>query len=173
MSLSPFLVNVGHIVHQNIGYKREYTFDVPFQYFDPGLELRDIRGSAEFTRASRSLLMQLELQASVLMECVRCLEVFKQDISFETTELYAFNLEDVDEFGLLLPESGKINLEPLIREEMFLAVPLKSVCREDCLGLCPVCGENRNVRVCDHEQEKIDPRLEELRSILHSDQGIE
>jgi len=173
MSLSPFLVNVGHIVHQNIGYKREYTFDVPYQYFDPGLELRDINGCAEFTRASRGLLMQLELDANVMMECVRCLDVFRQDISFETTELYAFNLEDADESGLLLPESGKINLEPLIREEMFLAVPLKNVCREDCLGLCPVCGENRNLGTCDHVEEKIDPRLEELRSILHSDQGIE
>lgn len=173
MSLSPFLVNVGHIVHQNIGYKRDYILDVDSHYFDPGLLLLDITGNAVFTRASRGLLMQLEMEASVVMECVRCLDEFRQEIAFKTTELFSFNQEDTDESGLLMPESGKIDLEPLIREEMFLALPLKPICRIDCLGLCPVCGENRNLRDCKHVQENIDPRLEDLRTITRSDQGVD
>jgi len=69
----------------------------------------------------------------------------------------------------LVPESGKIDLAPLIREEMLLAMPISPICRSDCQGLCPVCGENLNRVHCNHEPEVIDPRMEVLQQLRDKD----
>jgi uncharacterized protein len=56
-------------------------------------------------------------------------------------------------------------LEDALREQVLLATPLKMLCREDCRGLCPQCGRNRNVEMCDCEQHPSDPRWEALSEI--------
>jgi len=52
-----------------------------------------------------------------------------------------------------------------MREQFFLALPMKPLCREDCKGLCPVCGINRNRETCTCQSEWVDPRLEPLRHL--------
>ena len=62
-----------------------------------------------------------------------------------------------------------MELEDSLREQILLAVPIKSLCRYDCKGLCPVCGVNRNQQLCDCDQHQPDPRwaaLGELKSKL-------
>jgi uncharacterized protein len=53
-----------------------------------------------------------------------------------------------------------------MREQFFLTLPMKPLCRPDCQGLCPVCGKNRNREQCDCKAEWVDPRLAELRKLL-------
>jgi uncharacterized protein len=83
--------------------------------------------------------------------------------------LYAFTPNSLTESGLIVPETGLLDLEPLIREEMLLAIPINPICRPDCKGLCPVCGENLNESQCSHEDEEVDPRLSVLRTLLNKD----
>ena len=109
--------------------------------------------------------MQVKMQANYATECVRCLGPSQQPLNIDFTELFAFNRDSITESGLLLPESGYIDLAPLIREYMLLEVPISPVCREDCLGLCPVCGENLNEKPHTHEDELVDPRLEKLKEL--------
>jgi uncharacterized protein len=62
-------------------------------------------------------------------------------------------------------------LEDALREQVLLATPLKMLCREDCQGLCPQCGRNRNTEPCDCEQHPSDPRwaaLNEIKKKLQS-----
>jgi len=56
-------------------------------------------------------------------------------------------------------------LEDAIREQVLLSVPLKVLCRENCLGLCPVCGKNRNTEPCGCAQPIQDPRWSALKEI--------
>lgn len=62
--------------------------------------------------------------------------------------------------------SGKvIDLDPLIREQLVLSLPAYPVCREDCKGLCPVCGGNLNERECGCDRHVPDPRWAGLKNI--------
>jgi uncharacterized protein len=69
--------------------------------------------------------------------------------------------EDLD----LFPYEGEhVDLEPLFREEFVLAIPYAPLCREDCQGLCPQCGIDRNSGTCTCEKP-IDPRLAALKGL--------
>ena len=57
----------------------------------------------------------------------------------------------------------KIDLNEVVREQLYLALPMKPLCREDCKGLCPVCGVNRNRETCACQQEWVDPRMAALK----------
>jgi uncharacterized protein len=81
-------------------------------------------------------------------------------------ELYASSQRHVTESGLILPEDGHIDLEPLAREYLILEVPINPTCKPDCKGLCPVCGENLNEQDCGHRKEDIDPRFSVLKKFL-------
>lgn len=74
----------------------------------------------------------------------------------------SFKLEDADEE---LFDGKTINLDPIVREQLLLALPMNALCREDCQGLCPQCGINRNEAKCSCELKPVDPRLAPLKNI--------
>jgi uncharacterized protein len=145
-----FRLNVGFFLGQSVGYSRDFLFESPEVRLDPEFLLQDLHGKARITRTAQGLLVQVELPAVTPSECARCLSAMAQPLNTDFTELYAFNRGSVTESGLLLPESGYINLTPLVREYMLLAVPISPLCRPDCKGLCPICGENLNEVACPH-----------------------
>ncbi|MEA3439116.1 MAG: DUF177 domain-containing protein [Chloroflexota bacterium] len=167
--LDLFRLNVGFIVPRNAGYTREFILDIPYAHLPPDLDLFDISGLAEVTRTARGLLIQIKVYATTTVQCVRCLEDFPHEIETEFTELYVFDAEQLDDESKLLPDDGKIDIGPLIREEVLVAIPINPLCRVDCKGLCPVCGEDQNETICNHGDEPIDPRLEVLKSFLIED----
>lgn len=69
--------------------------------------------------------------------------------------------EDLDVYAY---EGEEIDLEPLLREQVILAVPFAPLCREDCKGLCPQCGIDRNFETCACEPP-LDPRLAALKNV--------
>jgi len=94
--------------------------------------------------------VQGDFRGKVDPECVRCLAGFLQPIQSVFSELYAFKTNAVTEAGLILPEDSNIDLAPLAREYLLLEIPFSPVCKPDCKGLCMVCGEDLNVRTCEH-----------------------
>jgi len=167
-TLNNFLrLNVGFIVHETIGYNRDFPFEFSSLHLPPDLNLLNLKGKARVSRAPQGLLLQLDLLASTNTECVRCLEEFELPLKAEYTELYAFSQNSVTESGFILPEDGILELEPIIREEMLLAVPINPFCSEDCTGLCPVCGEKHTGAGCQDPDDDIDPRLDILKSLLN------
>ncbi len=159
-------LNVGFIVHQTVGYSRDFPFEIPSIRIPPDLDMKDLVGEVRVTRTAKGLLVQARLRATIQSECVRCLTEILQPLEVEFTELYAFTSNAVTESGLILPEDGKIDLAPIVREEMFVAIPINPLCKPDCKGLCPVCGNNLNETTCHHEEETTDPRLSALKSLL-------
>jgi uncharacterized protein len=160
-------INVGFIVHETVGYYREFLLESPAIYLHPDLGLEDFLGTVKVSRTAKGLLVQGNLSAKVNTECVRCLENFFLPLRIDFTDLYAFSPNSIDDSGLLLPENGKIDLEPSIREEMLLAIPINPICTPNCRGLCPICGENLNEgKHTNHQEEIPDSRLSILQSLL-------
>jgi uncharacterized protein len=59
-----------------------------------------------------------------------------------------------------------LDLTEVVRQAIFLAIPMSPVCRADCAGLCPQCGQNLNEGQCHCVSEVVDPRLEVLKQLL-------
>jgi uncharacterized protein len=59
-----------------------------------------------------------------------------------------------------------INLADVLTEQVLLWLPMRSLCRDDCKGICPVCGANRNLAACGCELPKGDTRWDALKSIV-------
>jgi uncharacterized protein len=74
----------------------------------------------------------------------------------------SFEMEDADEEVF---DGKKIDLDPIVREQVLLALPMSAVCREDCKGLCAQCGQNLNEKKCGCEPKVTDPRLAPLMNI--------
>jgi len=105
------------------------------------------------------------LKADVEFVCARCLKRFTahMEIPFAETfapEEMAPELDEDSDIHLL--ESDEIKLDEWLQEDFLLAVPAFPLCAEDCKGLCPTCGVNRNEQPCSCKNERIDPRLAAL-----------
>jgi uncharacterized protein len=109
-------------------------------------------------------------QAELDGECVRCLEQISSDITADFQELFVYDDEDTrgreTEDGETSRLQGDLlDLEPLLRDAVVLALPFQPMCQEDCPGLCAECG----VRLADapgHEHgEQVDPRWAALQQL--------
>lgn len=101
--------------------------------------------------------------------CRRCLKPLTETLTIDVAERYA----EASENGSFGPaddafpiERGQIDLRPMVREEVLLAVDEARLCRPDCPGLCPVCGKDVSVEPCDCDSTLVDDRwavLDQLR----------
>jgi uncharacterized protein len=163
---NPLLINVGFLVKADAGYSRTIEFDVPEMVLGEDLTLSDLKGSADFGRTPQGLVAEVQFSGKTQTECARCLDPFELPVATEFTELYAFDERSMSESQLLVPANHQIDLAPLAREYLLLDMPITPLCRPDCLGLCVVCGANRNNEDCGHDQHPGDPRLSILKDLL-------
>jgi len=161
----PFRINVGFIVHEEIGYSHEFPFDVSKVIIDD-LELRNVAGSIHVGRTQQGLVVQGSFEGDTTIECVRCLKDFSHHLAWEITELYAFHNKPVDEMGMILPESAQIDLAPILREYALLEVPIKPLHDPACKGLCIECGQDLNIADCGHHQDVDDSPFAALKKLL-------
>jgi uncharacterized protein len=162
----PFNINVGFIVHEEIGYATEFTFDVPGIEIED-LALRNVVGSVHVGRTQQGLVVQGHFSGDTTLQCVRCLKDFSHHMEWEFTELYAFNEKSVSESGLILPESAQIDLAPLIREYALLEIPISPIHDPNCKGLCIECGQDLNITDCGHNQHPDESPFSELKNLLN------
>ena len=151
----PLRLNVVFLISSSIGTSRDFNFDYETMKLGDDLTVNDFKGMARFDRTPQGLLLQGKFRAKADLDCARCLETFSQTLKWPITDLYAFDKRSISESNLLVPEDGQINLEPLLREYALLEFPINPVCKLDCKGLCPVCGENLNKADCGHSLESV------------------
>ena len=162
----PFRLNVGFIVHEEVGYKHEFSFEFEQIQISDDLVLHTFEGLVTIGRTPQGLIVQGDFSAEMPLECARCLSDFDHELDWEFTELYAFKKKSVSESDLLLPEDQQIDLAPLIREYALLEIPINPICRPDCKGLCTVCGENLNEVDCGHEDTTEESPFSGLKDLL-------
>lgn len=134
-----------------------------------------VQGSAELLKNTEG---EIRLQGHVAVEieavCDLCLEPAKVPIDSDF-DLFYRPLEKVETHGEMHLEEGEIDisfyegesvaLREVLREFVLLSLPMRTVCGEECLGLCPVCGENRNQRACECNVLPLDERWAGLKGL--------
>jgi len=118
------------------------------------------------TNAGRSLLVRGNLAGEITLECSRCLEEFafplrvhfEQEFRPQSAGSPGFD----DDF--MTYNDDVLDLDDLIQQTVWLNLPMKPLCRPDCLGLCPVCGHNLNEGPCSCTPA-VDPRWAPLADV--------
>ena len=163
---NPFRINVGFIVNEEVGYNHDFPFEYEQVQLGDDLVLRNFSGMVNIGRTPQGLIVQGNFQGMTSLECVRCLTDFDFPLRWQLTELYAFNKKSVTESGLFVPEDAQLDLQSILREYALLEIPIKPICKPDCKGLCPVCGENLNERDCGHRPQQDDSPFAVLKNLL-------
>ena len=133
----------------------------------------EVDGTAELTAATGEIRLKGHLSVSVEAECDRCLDTasFPIDTSFDliyrpisrTLAGEVIVAEDESEVGFY--QGAGLELADVLREQVLLALPMQKVCRQECKGICPICGQNRNLAACDCQPRLMDDRWSGLRNL--------
>lgn len=143
------------MIHEPIGNYRDLDFDFEEIELESNLQLSNVLGKVRINRTPQGLLLDANFAATVVGQCVRCLEDFPQQLTTEFQELYAYRSRHTKDAEFFVPEDGFIDLSPLVYENMLLAFPIKQLCQPDCKGLCTECGINLNNATCEHVDSRV------------------
>ncbi len=152
MSKHPFILKLGAFIHQSPGYSREFPFEHPIFQFSDEFSINDLDGVVVATRTQQGVLIQGDFSGKLQLDCVRCLRKYAHFLEWEFAELYFFNRRDASKEDLILPDNAQIDIKKIILEEAQLDIPINPICKEDCQGLCQVCGADLNLGDCGHEE---------------------
>lgn len=164
-SASALRLNVGFLLKEQAGYSRDIPIDEPTLALGDDLVVQQLRGTLGLTRTPQGIYAQGSLRALTQAECVLCLTPVEQTVSSRFGEMFHFPPEKAPAEALVIPEHMNVDFAPLVREDMLLSLPMRVLCRPDCKGLCPKCGQNWNEAPCQCEPETDDPRLSVLKDL--------
>jgi uncharacterized protein len=118
--------------------------------------------------SNRRIIVTGELSCRMRLLCSRCLSPIDEHFVIPFEEQFQVMIEsdpEPDEEDDFVPVTGeRIDLRPFLEEELVVHLPLAPICSEECKGLCPECGTNRNEQACACKTDRIDPRLEALQN---------
>jgi uncharacterized protein len=120
--------------------------------------------------ASEGVFVSGTAAAELTGECSRCLEPLADEVEVHIGELFAYpgsvTVATTEEDEVSHVVDDLIDVEPVVRDAVLLALPLAPLCREDCEGLCPECGERWADLASGHGHDTMDPRWAALRGRL-------
>ena len=125
---------------------------------------RNVEVEASVEKANRQMVVRIEASAGGRFFCDRCLEEFQRDFTSQHTIVFVQggeppeDLQQNQEIQYLPPDVNIVDLGEDVRQYLVLSIPLKMLCKEECAGLCPICGNNRNTTPCSCTVEETDPR---------------
>jgi uncharacterized protein len=121
------------------------------------------------------VLVSGEVEVPVSGSCARCLEPVDDVVGLDVQELFAYSGSTTEatseEDEVRRVEGDFLDLEPMVRDAVVLALPLAPVCDENCAGLCVDCGQRLDDLPADHTHEKLDPRWAGLADRLTTSPG--
>jgi uncharacterized protein len=172
-----FLLNT-HELPRRAGEMKEYALDIdaPFRVGVPLIAVPEgdlIEIDARCESVTEGILVTADIYAVAHGECIRCLDPVEMVIDRKIQELYRYEptddkgrksrkkdeeIDDLDEDEVLYVEGEQVNLEVPILDAIILSLPVNPLCDEECLGLCPDCGEKWESLPEDHAHEVVDAR---------------
>ena len=118
----------------------------------------------------KELMITADTALTVLIPCDRCLEDVEHDFTLNCVRHVDVGLsdaeltEELDESNFI--DGYHLDVDKLLSSEILSGWPEKVLCREDCKGLCKVCGRNLNTGSCDCEEPGLDPRMSVVRDLF-------
>ena len=128
---------------------------------------RPVEVEGEVVNSADVLMLSLTASTTLDAVCDRCGKPFLQKKEISYTCMLAEELQNEDSDDIVLLEGGKADAGDLARTAFLLGMDTKTLCSEDCKGLCPRCGANLNEGPCSCKRE-IDPRLAALAKLLEN-----
>ena len=170
----PLTWHVASLLTEPLGSSRDYLVAGLTIHLGDDLRQADpLEGAVRFARTNRGLVVTADLSTSLQAECSRCLREIEVPIALHIDEeaLPSLDiktgqpLDPADEpDAVRITDHHELELEPVVREAIFLAEPIAPVCAPDCPGLCPSCGERLSSGTHVHDEDEVDPRLAVLRA---------
>jgi uncharacterized protein len=159
------------VFDEPVPFSFELSFSIRGLDREPLLEISPVLLEGEVSRIEKGFSLEARLTYSGRLECSRCLVAYpfdtREDFRLLLTKRVAPAGDDLplasEELDEYFYEDPVIAVAPIAEERIQMALPMKPLCREDCRGLCPTCGEDLNVTECGCAAEATDPRWEALR----------
>ncbi len=155
-------------VFNNVGFSIKVDYEIDFS----NAELSGVLPFRKPVRVSGVIrnnagVVSTDITAAFDMEipCDRCAVEIKRHLEIPVEHVLVTELNDNTNDELILLDSLRFNLDELVSDDIFLSLPTKFLCREDCKGICPHCGQNLNISPCSCKKP-VDPRLEALTQLL-------
>jgi uncharacterized protein len=161
-------INVAQLLKEPVGAKRNYEIDGLAGENDEN----HVKGNVELIRTDRGILAEGRFTVDIKGSCSRCLTEVRKQISFIMEEEFFPAIDIVSGVHLKPPpdefkisENHILDLHEAIRQYIIMATPTRLLCRQDCPGICPVCGQELARRDCGHANRPHDSRWDKLAQI--------
>jgi uncharacterized protein len=172
------IYNVAQLLKSPVGM----TMDVDLDN-DDKLELHDeeaqlagpITGHVRLHHTNQGIYAEGTAHVPVRLECARCLKSFTTTLALPLREEYYPTIDIETGLPTRLPENEaafpidahhQVDLREAIRQNLVVNLPTQALCREDCQGLCAVCGKDLNAEPHTHAEEVEDERFASLRGLF-------
>ena len=156
-------VNVAQLLQEAPGSVREFDFADRIATVSDELHLHGpVRGHARLMRTSEGILVHTEHVAPVTMECARCLDDVRLELTGALDEEFLPSVDlrtgvpvDIpgDDEQQRINEHHEIDLDEVLRQNVLTSLPLQPLCAAACPGLCPTCGERMDARHAAHADD--------------------
>ena len=170
--------NVAELLKGPVGVTREFVIAEEPEFSLEGARIAGpLGGAVRLMRTQAGVLAEVQVSVAIEAQCSRCLRNVETELSVEFADEYhpsvdirtGFRIwplpgEEPDE-ELRIGDDHVLVLNEAVRQELEAAVPVQVLCREECAGLCPTCGQDLNEAACQCEPEQ-DARWQALRDAL-------
>lgn len=141
---------------------------------------RPVEVAGRLYRVGTTLYFDGEVDATIGLDCSRCLAPFSLTISEKVSAVFMPKEDgkheapekklEADDLDVQFYNGDEIDLLPPIRDHVAFEIPMRPLCAESCQGLCPQCGSNLNETKCSCESQMIDSRFEVLKKLINNEE---
>ena len=174
------LFNVSGLIHEGIGATRQHNVDGAISSEDRGPE--QVSGKVELLRTNAGVLVRAHLSLEEPETCSRCLQPLQETVGINFEEEFRTTVDvlsgepledsaDLDVF--FIDENHLLDLTEAVRQYREASAEMQPLCRPDCKGLCPRCGQDLNMGVCGCSLGPVDERWAALGGLLAEKEGKE
>lgn len=161
-------VDVRDLLKSN-GNSLDIDFDNKIEYLDslrPEISFeKPVNFSGKAVNISGVIKLEGDLEAEYTTKCIRCLKDIIRNINIKIREDIQSPSSDVEAEAYTYSENY-FDLDKILTDNIILNLPMKNVCKDNCKGLCPVCGTDFNEAECGCRVDNIDPRMEALKDFF-------
>lgn len=161
-------INVAQLLKEPIGSKHSYHIDENIG----ANSIKSVKGDVNLIRTRSGIMVECEMAALVTGNCSRCLKPIEYEVSYDFEEeslpsvTTSEGLSSPGQFDNLIIDEGQIlDLSEAIQQYALLTMPAKPLCRPDCAGICPSCGQDLNKHTCQCPSSTHDKRWSKLISL--------
>jgi uncharacterized protein len=159
-------INVSSVM-RNVTSSIEADGEVSIPFIEYGNNnikvLSPIKVHVVVTNNGKNLTVSGNISSKLMLNCSRCLKDFEYTLDTDFEE----ELSNKDDGGDAIHFDGDtVDLTDMVIDNILLSLPMKTVCSEECKGLCPRCGSNLNIKECNCSDEDHDPRFSVLKDLL-------